>query len=262
MKVLIESGIFPEEQDAITKACKALKIDYSTWASSSFPPYKEDDNQVFFYGSIITALKLKKSRYRYQIWLGEEFNYSYFGASLCSDMLNDKFVLMPFGVVKYNLKDQDNLSDDKIFIRSNSGNKVFGGGLFSEKEFADSRPLMCLDELLVFAEARNIGEEYRCIVAGTEEEFGDKNLQIVTHSTYGVNAKYSQMSEIDLSKTKELLSHNDIYHPYPMWVMDVCEVGTSIKIVECNSINTSGWYGCDVEKIIAELDSLIRTQVI
>lgn len=264
MKVLIESGIFPDEQDAITKACKALKIDYSTWSSSSFPPYSENDNKVFFYGSILTASKLKKSKYRYQIWLGQEFDYSYFGASLCRDLLNSRFALMPFGAIKYHSKRQEDLDDnDKIFIRSNSGKKLFGGGLFTAKEFIMSNPLMNLDDLLVFAEPKNIGKEYRCIVGGTEEEFGDKNLQIITHSSYGWNdEEYTAMSETNLSKTMEILSRNDIYHPYPMWVMDVVEFENSIKIVECNSINTSGWYGCNVEKIIAELDSLIRTQVI
>ena len=244
MKILIEDSIFPEEQDSISKACKALKIDYATWSSSSFPPYKEDDNKVFFYGSILTASKLKKSKYRYQIWLGQEFDYSYFGASLCGDLLNDLFGLVPFGVLKHHLKNRDSLNEkEKMFIRSNSGKKLFGGGLFTEKEFVSSNPLMNLDDLLVFAEAKNIGKEYRCVVGGTEEEFGDKNLQIITHSSYGWDdQEYTQMSETDLSKTKEVLSHNDIYHPYPMWIMDVVEFKNSIKIVECNSINTSGWY--------------------
>lgn len=263
MKVLIESGIFPDEQDAITKACKALKIDYSTWSASSFPPYSENDNKVFFYGSILTASKLKKSKYRYQIWLGQEFDYSYFGASLCGDLLNSRFALMPFGAVRHHLRNQEDLDDnDKAFIRSNSGKKLFGGGVFTMKEFMSSNPLMNLDDLLVFASPKDIGKEYRCVVGGTEEEFGDKNLQIITHSSYGWNdEEYSQMDKANLSKTMEILSRNDIYHPYPMWIMDICECPEGVKIVECNSINTSSWYGADVEKIIAELDSLIRTQV-
>ena len=46
----------------------------------------------------------------------------------------------------------------------------------------------------------------------------------------------------------------DIYQPAEAFVIDVCLVEDDWKIVEINCINAAGFYLCDIQKLITELE--------
>jgi hypothetical protein len=47
-----------------------------------------------------------------------------------------------------------------------------------------------------------------------------------------------------------------------MWVIDVTLLGGSLKVVECNSLNTSGLYGCDIKSIVEHILVVGQEEVI
>ena len=49
-------------------------------------------------------------------------------------------------------------------------------------------------------------------------------------------------------------THKDMFPD--SYVLDICEYKDELKVVEVNSLLTSGWYECDIDKIVK---SIIRT---
>lgn len=259
MKLLIELGAFPETQDALISACRDLKIEYTLWDHKSYPPYKPNDNQVWFYGTIPTALNLKNAKYSYQIWLGKEFDFTYFTGHLNGATLNQIFAVVPFGHLPFIVQDED------IFIRSNSGYKVLGGGIDSVENVVKDANLF-KEELVVLAEKQFIKEEYRCIVrASVNEEKEGYVYDIIGSSLY---IRHEEMvdstkglSEKNSAVLLEMMGKSS-YGPYPLFIVDVALlINGQLKIIEANSINTSGLYGCDLKKMVETINSIIETEV-
>jgi len=49
------------------------------------------------------------------------------------------------------------------------------------------------------------------------------------------------------------------FSPHEIFVMDVCESGGDLYIVECNCMNAAGFYDANVEAIIAEVTDYIQS---
>lgn len=131
MKFLIELNVFPENEENFSKVLTDLKVDHCFWDGESNPPYDKNDNKVFFIGKIHTALKIKQLGYRYQVWLDEKFDCSYFGAHL-NNLLNDPYYLITHAqAYDAGLTLVGTSRMEESFVRSNSGYKRFQGGLYS-----------------------------------------------------------------------------------------------------------------------------------
>jgi hypothetical protein len=114
-----------ENEENFSKVLTDLKIDHCFWDGESNPPYEKNDNKVFFIGKIYTALKIKQLGYSYQVWLGPEFDYSYFGSHL-NNLLNDDFLMGTCSQInKVYLTDNSIPPNEMVYIRSNSGYKRF-----------------------------------------------------------------------------------------------------------------------------------------
>lgn len=259
MKVLIENNIFREEMVNLIGVLKNLKIDYCIWDSrNSYPPYKDTDNKVFFYGSIQTAARLKKSGYRYQIWLGPEFDYSYFGAYFDKKLLNNDFYILPLNIIA-------NFNFISYFLRSNSGFKIMNGGVYTQETLKPYVSELPKTELVVVSVPKTVGPEYRLLISATSEEFSDgAPYNIVDITQYNGEPNNYNLSILKEYVQSNILDPNLGYHPYPMWVLDIMVrsyENMDIKVVETNSINTSGLYDIDYSKFLVELQRLFREDV-
>lgn len=253
MKILIEANIFPENERAIIRACKALKVDCALWNPIGYPPYKESDNQVFFIGSIMRANMLKNSKYRYQIWSGPSFDYHEWAGHLYAHSLNDNFRILPYGAIK------GSTNQDKIFIKSNSSSKLVTGDIMTIQDLSTNYPQLRLADLLVLSSPKTIGTEYRFVVSSSDEEFNNDDgrgplFTIVDNSSYNWDGSpYQKAPPHIVEGVKKILSTNKTFHPYPMWTLDITEYNNEVKIVEVNSLSCSGLYGIDVSLVIQEV---------
>lgn len=251
IKLLIENAIFPENESALIKAAKSLQIDCCVWNSKlSYPPYKNYDNRVFFYGSVLTAAKLKRNDYHYQIWYGDPFSYGTWAGHLFAHILNDNFRILPYGA----LKNSKNI--DPLFIKSNSPAKSVCGDVQTIAQLKALNPSLEPSELLVVASTKQLGPEYRFIVSASDEEYGADSgpkYTIVDHSSYGWDDEpYTKAPPKMVDDLADILSTN-FFHPYPMWSIDLTQYGGSTKIVELNALSTCGLYGCDPELVLKEI---------
>ena len=268
MKFLIEADIFPEEQAKLIAVLQELKIEYSVWNKEGRPPYKSIENHVFFYGSIQSAIGLHRAGARFQLWIGPEFDYTYFGAHL-DDLLNSEFYAMPYGMILRErakwVKENGNTDgdDDKMFLRSDSGLKKFQGGVYTYKEFfgETKRVNLFKEDLLVIAEPKKIDAEYRCVIRSEYDDVtGLWSNKVITSSCYS-HSNDGSLEDYAIKKIEDDLN-TCTYHPFPLWILDVAQSGDSLYQLEANSLNTSGLYNCDVKSIVEEILKIEEKEIV
>ena len=268
MKFLIEADIFPEEQAKLIAILQELKIEYSVWNKEGRPPYKSAENHVFFYGSIASAIGLQRAGARFQLWIGPQFDYSYFGAHL-DDLLNDEFLTLPYGMIlrmnkKYpNEKGWGKDTESKLFIRSDSGFKKFQGGLYTVKEFFSEAKRVNLfkEDLLITSEPNLIDAEYRCVIRSEyDDTTGLWSNKVVTSSCYSHDNNGS-LEDYAIKKIEDDLN-TSTYRPFPMWVLDVVMSNGKLYQLEANSLNTSGLYNCNMKLIVEEILKIEEKEIV
>lgn len=139
-------------------------------------------------------------------------------------------------------------SHKELWIRSDSGQKVFSGGLFDKKRFSQELDYLNSKGIIVdfvYAKPKLIYEEYRFIIV---------NGKVVDGSLYmkknepEFNKKPNNLLFEFAQKTIEKAINNGLAEK--TIVMDLTSLG---QIIEFNSIMTSGWYSCDLEKVVGEI---------
>lgn len=176
-------------------------------------------------------------------------NYSKY---LKEEFLNDDYIILPLSKLS-NPSDKiarviGELSDDKFFIKPDSGFKHFTGDTVEYSEIGSfCRKLLAQgvskNELCVISSAKEIESfEYRFWVIGGK---------IITSSTYS----WSDMEDLseDELKVPQIIKDyvlkviKNIQIPH--YTIDICETDEYFKVVEINNIYTSGTYNCDLEKL-------------
>lgn len=180
-----------------------------------------------------------------------QFNYAFLSQALakieCYDyLLNPDAFIAPFGVISVHP-----YAPDPMFLRPNSGCKVFPGQVVKKSNLPSLHLLykLSLDELCVASPVMDIQDETRCFVM----PYSDNPLLACTryfHKDTPLDAR----GEISPHDIKPFLAK---LKDYPCWpdamVIDFCRLRISgaIKIIEMNSIHTSGLY--EAKGMITEL---------
>ena len=144
------------------------------------------------------------------------------------------------------------------FMRPVDDSKYFSGRVFDPESFEDWQHKVCnigVDPgitlspgtLVQVSPIKEIWSEYR---------FWIVNRRIVTASRYKMGDTVIYSSDVDYRFhwfVSSLLESG--WQPSEAYVMDVCETPEGISIVEINTINSSGFYAADVQKLVFELES-------
>jgi len=191
-----------------------------------------------------------KQSFKYKNWpnLMWPFNndwkvYNYDYLLNCSDILNEDAVIV--NMIRY--YDIFKSFGEKFWIRSNSGAKLFTGGIFTpdemEVEFEYFRQKGMGNFELVLANPKEIGIEWRIVII---------DGRVIAGSAYmdGGEPKVNDIVPFYVVDfTKEWVKKHKFLFP-SSYVVDVCEHDDALKVVEVNNLLTSGWYDCDVEAIV------------
>lgn len=183
----------------------------------------------------------------------ENLSYSVFGAWYGDLMLNDDFVIMPFGeFVRRNVK-----SNRDHFIRPNRVTKSFTGFVVKAEDFDHEinslRQLSSVsdDELIVVSAPKKILGEARFIICENE---------VVTGSTYGWDETLDVRSDIHpacLELAKEISARQ--WQPDTVYTCDVALAETkgepAARLLELNAFSCSGLYACDTSAIVRAVGS-------
>ena len=100
------------------------------------------------------------------------------------------------------------------------------------------------DTMVVIAEPRNIKAEWRWFIV---------DGKIISGSMYRLNGVLDKRKELDVDVINEARMFANMWLPHRNCVMDLALVDDQLKVIEFNTINSSGFYDHDVERIIAAL---------
>ena len=165
------------------------------------------------------------------------YNYSYWKS--LPDLLNADCWFDTWEEISESLEHRD-----KLWIRSASGNKNFTGGVFTRSEFMNEveylKQINSDDIMFVVAHPKTIYREYRFVFVGGK---------VISSSLYmeNGNPKQGEHAPDDLIKFAQKWFDSQCLLPKHV----VVDITDDQKIIEINNIFTSGWYSCDLEKIIA-----------
>lgn len=164
------------------------------------------------------------------------------------DLLNDDFIKTTSNEGRFNIR-------FPAWIKSNSGNKLFSGGVFTREQYLeelkyfDSLTLQPFD--IVYASPKKIGKEWR--------------IFIIDNICIGAS-QYMDGGEIDARGPvpENVIAYAEMWNKLfgslyeGNYVLDVCESEGFYKIVETNSLLTSGAYSIDSLKIVNAMAESIR----
>lgn len=163
-------------------------------------------------------------------------------------LLNSEYICLPYGSLRHSKNMIFDVFGDEIFIRPNSGKKVFTGFTIHKDDFdfeikaLQHTSHIYLDTLCVISSSKVFGKEYRFFVSD-----GD----IVTYSSYSWNKDepYTYDAPKEMLDTVIEIANND-FRPADIFVVDMTMYQGKPKIIEINSASSSGLYGCDIFEFV------------
>lgn len=148
---------------------------------------------------------------------------------------------------------------EKLFIKPNSDTKAFTAQVMSQEEFvkfregiinADPKEYATVtpDTMYVASTPKNIEAEFRFFVV---------DGKVITYSQYVSGGRFYAHPQVDEYIVKFAQDMVDIYQPDRAFVIDIAITEGDLKVIEVNSINSSGLYLIDVQKFIAAIEDML-----
>lgn len=145
----------------------------------------------------------------------------------------------------------------KVFIRPNSETKDFPGQIFEVVELASwigklehAQYFENNDNAVVVAPIKDIRREWRAFVV---------NGDLVSMCQYAVSGSYKPALEVPTELKEFLYKILGKFQPAPCFVADVAEVSIDeqwhLRVIEFNSINSAGFYLCDIKTLIKKMSA-------
>jgi ATP-grasp domain, R2K clade family 3 len=175
--------------------------------------------------------------------------FAHFGKFL----LNQHYAIMP-GVEA--IRQQDWLfevfgKDDELFARPTGCNKTFTGRCIFKNDFASALGPTRYDPatLIVVAAPREIGREWRLVVAGDRVVAGS---QYAVEGARGVEPGCPE--EVRAFAAAMLAEVR--WRPDPVFMLDIAESDGRLWLVELNGFSCSWLYECNLEAVVAAAGGL------
>lgn len=138
------------------------------------------------------------------------------------------------------------------FIRPTKDTKVFTGRVFNQEDWRqflynieNERSILNENTTIQVSSVKTIYQEIRFWVVGGK---------VVTGSRYKIGYRTEYSEHFDPEALEYAQKMVDIYQLADAFVIDICLTDDGWKIVECNCINCSGFYLCNIPKMIMELE--------
>jgi len=216
------------------------------------------DEPVVVYGSIQFVTKVMRARagaWQPGAYLRKEnLSYSAYSPYIGDVMLNDDFVILPYGEFK---RRGPSTWGKEIFVRPDAVTKSFTGFVVKAEDFghetnslerlAHVRP----EDLVVIARPKPILGEFRFVIA---------DRKVVTGSAYSWDLRLDVRSDVDPMcwQLAENVAGRE-WQPDRVYTCDVAltEIGGRRvpRVLELNAFSCSGLYACDTSEIARSVSS-------
>lgn len=147
-------------------------------------------------------------------------------------------------------------TEQRFFVRPNADNKSFNGQIMNRDEFLDwQRTMVAMedsstitkDDIIILAPLKEIYAEYRFYVV---------NGKVITGSLYKSRDTVVYVECIDQAVIDYAQAVVRMYAPSIAFVIDIADTPEGFRVLETNSISSSGFYAIDVGKFVAAINEL------
>jgi len=147
----------------------------------------------------------------------------------------------------------------RVFVRPDSETKEFPGKVFEIEELGlflrklkKSGYLKDNDNAAIVAPAVSLGREWRIFVVDGKQ---------ISACQYASDGHLDESSGCPEEVTKFVSAVLKIHQPAPCFAVDVAELQNSeeynLRVVEFNSINSAGFYRCNIDKVVFQLSKYV-----
>ncbi len=234
------------------------------------------DSLILAYGSLHFARSCKTlnkppSKNFVDVWCNlPQFKCSYYYPRLSKYLLNRECMFLPFGqladATDFIFRKFGSANGTKIFMRPDSGFKQFTGQVYDLKYWDGflrvSNIALQPEDLVVISTPKEIFKEYRVIIGPSKNN--EKQQLITLSQTHSCGKLDEQVIVNDFERLDihhfvlEVLD-NICFEPDPFWVMDVCrDAFGELKVLEVNSMSCSGYYKCDMGRIVGAVAEYLK----
>jgi hypothetical protein len=242
---------FDDDFEKFKNACDTLDIEFCEIESVII-----DEKINFYYADIPVIRKLYKESNPPGIFFNEsEFNMENYLNKWGESMLNPyaKFTtLSEFSTQQY---------DDESFwfIKPNADDKKFAGTILSFKKIKDwQNNIKGIYDSNIEGETKIMINPPSIIKKEWRNYIVDG--RVVTSSLY--KNFFEELDPYDIPEEMIKFAENRCreYQPSKIFVMDIALCGNQYYIVECNCINYSSPYKCDIKKLVEEITNYIKNE--
>ena len=250
------------EIDALFQACLDLGIEAMPVKVTPFSDELPDvpvDKKVIFYGSPrFIANALNAGRWApCAFWDDELFSFSHWQKRYGDLLLNHDGIVEELG---HFLSSKTFVDEDVFFMRPDRDVKEFAGQLMSVKEIRK-----WVDKLSKLDNEGTVGMATKVVVAAPKTLHHEWRLFLVEGRVVS-GSHYRRYGSLEVHPTlpSEVIAFAEeaagIWQPAKAFVMDVGQVRDSLKIIEINGINSTGFYASDVKTVINAVSKVAATE--
>jgi hypothetical protein len=254
MHWILQNNIFSEEGwNTLIDTCERFNLSYSEhkvvpFVGELLPEPKLDHKNVICIGSYSMRHIAKHYGWNPGVFDLIEQDFEKQVLHWGKYMLNADSVVTQFKDVRFPYLE--------MFVRPTDDSKYFSGRIFSFAEFEQWQRLVCElhedhgtsltpETMVQVIIPKEILAEYRFwIVKG----------EIITSSLYKRGDKVIYLKDVDPAFADFVQKRIEEWMPCETFVIDVCDTPEGIKIVEINTMNSSGFYAADVQKLVLTLE--------
>lgn len=144
----------------------------------------------------------------------------------------------------------------RFFVRPNADDKSFNGQIMNRSEFLDwQRTMVAMedsstitkDDIIILASIKPIFAEYRFYIV---------NGKVITGSLYKTHETVVYAECIDATVIDFAQQMATLYSPSRAFVLDIADTPDGFRVLETNSISSSGFYAIDIGKFVNAINTL------
>ena len=269
MHWILQDNLFNEEAyQVLLQTLKRFGASHSIhkvvpFVGELFPAYTGETKNVLPMGSYSLRHISKKEGWNPGVFDLEPFDFTVQKKHWGMKMLNYDSVVSEFKDVVF--------TEDEMFIRPIHDTKVFSGTVMSRTYFEEWKVRVCDlekddgsslrgDTLVQVSRIKDIYAEYRFWFVGSS---------CVTYSMYKRGNKVIYLPNVDnrIQRFAKTLVNYD-WHPGRdshlggTFCLDIADTPYGIKVIEINTLNSSGFYAADIQKLVTALEKKYRNAVL
>lgn len=205
-----------------------------------------ENTPIFVFGAVKMARICAQKNWKPGSLLNQNHDFSVYSKYYKDNLLNyDSDIIKVSDTIIWNT--------ERKFIRPTKDTKAFTGKVFKKEDWEqfirdninNQRGILNENTIIQVSSVKEIYKEIRFWVIGGK---------IVTGSQYSIGGKVLYNDYFEPEALEFAQKMVDIYQLADAFVIDVCLTEYGWKIVECNCINCAGFYLCNMQKMIMELE--------